>query len=192
MEYNDFELVSLAKEHNEEANKIIYDKYKPIIVKKSNSLYSLVNHHGIEINDLVQEGYIGLDNAINHFNEDDNVTFYTFAMLCIERQMFSFIRKFSNKKHKLLNDAIGIDEGTDYLFKDKIDIEKDIIIQDYYKSTIDKVYNELSKFEKSVFDYKLKGYTLSEIAKTLNKDVKVIYNTIDRIKNKIKLLMQDE
>ena len=192
MEYNDFELVSLAKEHNEEATKIIYDKYRPIIVKKSNSLYSLVNHHGVEINDLIQEGLIGLGNAINNFSEDDNVTFYTFAMLCIERSIFTYIRSLSNNKHKLLNEALQIDEGTDYLFKDSINIENDLITQDYYKNTIDKVYNGLSKFEKSVFYYKLRGYTISEISKTLNRDSKVIYNTLDRIKNKIKVMLQDE
>ena len=32
MEYNDYELVSLAKEKNEEAINILYNKYKPIII----------------------------------------------------------------------------------------------------------------------------------------------------------------
>jgi len=35
MEHNDYELVSLAQEGNEDAINIIYQKYRPIIIKKS-------------------------------------------------------------------------------------------------------------------------------------------------------------
>ena len=49
MQYNDHELVSLAKEGNEDAVNIIYQKYKPLIVSKSKDAILRANHHGIEI-----------------------------------------------------------------------------------------------------------------------------------------------
>ena len=55
MEYNDYELVALAKEGNEDAVNLIYQKYKPIIVKKSENMIVRANHHGIEISDIMQE-----------------------------------------------------------------------------------------------------------------------------------------
>ena len=61
MENNDYELVSLAQENNEEAIKILYQKYKPIIIKKSEHAILYLSHHGIEINDIMQEGFIALD-----------------------------------------------------------------------------------------------------------------------------------
>ena len=192
MEYNDFELVSLARDKNEEAIKIIYDKYKPIIISKSKDLYGIVNHHGVELNDLIQEGYIGLDNAINGFSESDNVTFYTFANVCIERQIISFIRKVSGNKNKLLNDAINIDNSMEHLFKDELDIEKLFISYEDYDETIILLKKNLSSFEKTIFEYKMDGYSNSEIANMTNKDIKVIYNTVNRIKNKLKNIIQDK
>ena len=84
MNFNDFELINMAQEGNEDAVNLIYEKYKPIIVKKSREAYRLVSHHGIEINDIVQEAYMALDEAIKNFKQTEDVKFYTFAMLCIE------------------------------------------------------------------------------------------------------------
>lgn len=102
MEYNDFELVSLIRENNEEAREILYNKYKPIIVKKSTDQIYKLGSYGMEINDLIQEGYIGLDNAINCFNEKENTSFYTFALLCIDRQIITYIKKNTNNKAMIL------------------------------------------------------------------------------------------
>lgn len=192
MEYNDFELISLAREHNEEATNILYEKYKPIILRKANDLYGRVSRYGIELNDLVQEGYIGLDNAINSYNESDNTSFYTFASLCVERQIMTFIRMLTTKKHKLLNEAIILDDNMQYLFRDSVDIEKDFIKGENYKDIIEKLRDSLSESERIVFDYKMDGYSMSEIAKKTDKDSKVIYNTLDRIKIKFKNLIQDK
>ena len=111
MEYNDFELVSLIRENNEEAREILYNKYKPIIVKESTDQIYKLGSYGMEINDLIQEGYIGLDNAINCFNEKENTSFYTFALLCIDRQIITYIKKNTNNKAMILNDAINLDDG---------------------------------------------------------------------------------
>ncbi len=192
MEYNDFELISLARDKHEEAIKIIYDKYRPIIISKAKDLYGIVNHHGVELNDLIQEGYIGLDNAINGFSESDNVTFYTFANVCIERQILAFVRRTSGNKNKLLNDAINIDNNMEHLFRDDLDIEKLFISYEDYDETILELNKNLSSFEKKIFEYKMDGYSNNEIAKITNKDMKVIYNTVNRIKNKLKNIIQDK
>ena len=70
MEYNDYEAVSLAQEGNEDAISLLYQKYKPIIIKKSKNAIMYAPHHGIEISDIMQEAYIGLDEAIRNYNPD--------------------------------------------------------------------------------------------------------------------------
>ena len=72
-DYNDYELVYLAQEQNEDAIEIIYQKYKPIIYKKCNKYIKVL--HGIELCDLVQECYLILDYAIKNFNQNNNNTF---------------------------------------------------------------------------------------------------------------------
>lgn len=192
MEYNDFELVSLIRENNEEAREILYNKYKPIIVKKStDQIYKLCSY-GMEINDLIQEGYIGLDNAINCFNEKENTSFYTFALLCIDRQIITYIKKNTNNKTMVLNDAINLDDGKEYLFRDNTDIEGSFINKEDAKEFINLICDSLSDIEKKVFSLKLEGYDIGEIANLLNKDTKVIYNTLHRIKYKIKLIMNKD
>ncbi len=192
MEYNDFELVSLIRENNEEAREILYNKYKPIIVKKSTDQIYKFGSYGMEINDLIQEGYIGLDNAINCFNEKENTSFYTFALLCIDRQIITYIKKNTNNKAMILNDAINLDDGKEYLFRDNTDIEGSFINKEDAKEFINLICDSLSDIEKKVFSLKLEGYDIGEIANLLNKDTKVIYNTLHRIKYKIKLIMNKD
>ena len=192
MEYNDFELVSLIRESNEEAREILYNKYKPIIVKKSTDQIYKLGSYGMEINDLIQEGYIGLDNAINCFNEKENTSFYTFALLCIDRQIITYIKKNTNNKDIVLNDAINLDDGKEYLFRDNTDIEGSFINKEDVKEFINLICDSLSDIEKKVFSLKLEGYDIGEIANLLNKDTKVIYNTLHRIKYKIKLIMNKD
>lgn len=192
MEYNDFELVSLIRENNEEAREILYNKYKPIIVKKSTDQIYKLGSYGMEINDLIQEGYIGLDNAINCFNEKENTSFYTFALLCIDRQIITCIKKNTNNKAMVLNDAINLDDGKEYLFRDNTDIEGSFINKEDAKEFINLICDSLSDIEKKVFSLKLEGYDIGEIANLLNKDTKVIYNTLHRIKYKIKIIMNKD
>ena len=181
MEYNDYELISLAKEGNEDAINIIYQKYKPIIVSKSKEAIVRASHHGIEISDIMQEGYIGLDEAINDFSETDNASFYTFAVLCINRQIINYLRKTTGGKDKILNEAVAIDEYVEKSLKDDFDAEFSLIFKEYEKKIIKQIEISLTDFEKEVFKLRIDGYNFDEIANTLNKDIKSIYNTFHRI-----------
>lgn len=185
MHYNDYELVSLAKEGNEEANYLLYQKYKPIVVSKSKDAILSANHHGIEINDIMQEGFIGLDEAIKCFNEGDNTTFYTFATLCINRKIINYLRKCTRGKNKILNEAISIDESVEKNFKDDFDVETNFISKDMMNDIVE----ILTDFEYNVLKLKLEGYSYDEISKYLNKNIKAIYNTFQRIKEKVKTLI---
>lgn len=185
-EYNDYELVFLAQEGNEDAINIIYKKYKPIIVKKSKlAIYSTKNS-GSEINDVMQEAYLGLEEAIKNFSQNDEATFYTFANLCIDRKISNYIRKMANKKNILLNEAIFIDENMENYLKDTTDIENNLIRKVMKEEIINKIYDKFTTLEKDVYNLLVDGYSLAEISNKLDKDIKSIYNTIDRIKQKVK------
>ena len=186
MDKNDFELVYLAQEGNEDAINSLYQKYKPIIVKKSKNAIMYATHHGIDINDIMQEAYIGLDEAIRNFSQNEKATFYTFALLCIDRKISNYLRKTTGSKGKILNDAITIDDTLEKVLGDGYDVEYSLIDKDVDNELINTVKNFLTDFERRVFDLKIKDYSFEEIAKILNKDVKSIYNTFQRIKSKIK------
>ena len=188
--YNDYELVSLAQEGNEDAINIIYQKYKPIIVKKSKNAIFGATHHGIDINDIMQEGYIGLDEAIKGFSQDQDATFYTFAMLCINRKIVNYLRKMTCNKDRILNDAVNLDDSLERIISDNSNIEDSFFAKDDEISIIDEIKKVLTDFELNVFELKIDGYNFDEIANILNKDVKSIYNTFHRIKIKIKKIIK--
>lgn len=188
MDYNDYELICLAREGNEDAINIIYQKYKPIIVSKSKHSIVLASHHGIEISDIMQEGYIGLEEAIKSFSESDNTSFYTFAVLCINRQIINYLRKLNCTKDKVLNDAVVIDETLEKSIKDTSDTEFSFISSEIMED----IENNLTEFERDVFKYRVEGYSFEEIANILNRDIKSIYNTFHRLKGKVKKIIEDD
>ncbi len=192
MEHNDYELVYLAQNGNEDAINIIYNKYKPVIIKKSKNAILLATHHGIDINDIMQEGYIGLDEAIKSFSQNTNASFYTFAILCIDRQILTYLRKITRGKNKTLNDAIALDEVLEKTIDDGTNLEMNYIYKVTDSEIIQKLKEKLTDFEKKVFDLRVNGYGFDEIAKILNKDLKSIYNTFQRIKIKFKKIKEND
>ena len=129
-EFNDEELLSYIHDNNEEAYNIMYKKYEPLIVSLATRLIKTVHNAGLEVSDLVQEGRIGLTDAIKNFNEHKEASFYTYAKMCIERKILSCIVGTKRLKHKILNESISMDFKYDdeehsmleYLFEDKVSI----------------------------------------------------------------------
>ena len=78
------------------------------------------------------------------------------------------------------------------VIKDNTDIEKAFLLRDYEEKIIEKIRKELTEFELKVFELKIRGYDFLEIANSLNKDVKSIYNTFHRIKIKIKKVFEED
>ena len=194
MEYNDYELVALAHEHNEDAINKLYEKYKPLIHSKSREVYKYVSNKGIELSDVIQEAMIGFEEAIRDFNQNDNAIFYTFASICVDRQLKSMMLKFSRDKHKILNEAISFDNDQDninilnFIYDDNDNPENEIISKEDNQEILKTIQNKLTTFELDVFNLRIKGYSNSDIASLLNKDVKSIDNTLQRIKAKIRKL----
>lgn len=191
MEYNEYELVSLAQEGNEDAINLLYKRYQPIIVSKSRQALNYMKNSGIDINDIMQEGYIGFEEAINSFNQDNNTSFYTFANICIDREIYNYSRLSNAVKSRPLNDAINIDDDFGKNLKDDINIEDNIVNDNFKESRIQKIDKYLTKFEREVFNLILKGFSFGEIAKACNKDLKSIYNTFNRIKLKAQKIDYD-
>ena len=188
MEYNDYELVSLAQENNEIAINILHEKYKELINSKSRKVFNYLKNRGLELSDVIQEATIGFEEAINAYNQDDNALFYTFAKLCIERQLKSLIIKQNRDKHKILNEAITIDNDEDSnlhnVLSDEITPETKLFNKEETTDIYNKIKDSLTEHEDCVFELKIQGFNYKEISDILDIDIKDIYNTISRIRAK--------
>ena len=82
----------------------IMNKYKYLVRSKAQSMYIL----GADTEDLIQEGMIGLFKAVRDYDCGRDASFYTFAELCISRQMYTAVQASQRKKHAPLNTYISL------------------------------------------------------------------------------------
>ena len=149
--------------------------------------------------DLYQEGVIGLLEACKNYKGESlfEPKFDAFAKKCIHRQIIDSIRHANTLKNKALNEAKTIyvvnDNGDEMqtldIYPDRTTVNDplEIILEKEKTKEQMGICNEaLSDFEKQVLYLRLNGDTQSQIAKQLNRDVKSIDNTIQRIKGKLK------
>ena len=191
---NDYEIISYISENNEEANDIIFEKYKPLIVDRSKKLFVYCKNYGVEINDLIQEGMLGLNDAITTFNDTKDTCFYTYALRCINSRIISFIVKSGRLKNKILNDSIFLelnkqDESNGFgknIADNSYNPEEILIKEENKQEILDIIDKNLTEFEKQVINLKINGFKYKEIADMLGKDIKYIDNCIQKSKAKIK------
>lgn len=191
-DFNDFELLDYIYGQNEDANEILLYKYRPLIVSIAKKYQP--KDGTFDLNDLVQEGMLALNSAITNYNDSKNANFGTFAKLCIERRIANYIRSFRRDKNKVLSEAISYDleedNSMDKFLADR-SLEPLTVVTNLEddKLLVEQINKDLTKLEQEVFQLKLKGYDYKEIAKRLNKSPKAVDNTIQRIKVKIKNIL---
>ena len=91
---DDNKLIALCRQKNEEAYSALVGRYL-FAVRFRASCYV---GSDIDLEALVQEGLIGLINAVKNYSEDFDTSFATFAHLCIDRNIISAVRKSLAKK----------------------------------------------------------------------------------------------
>lgn len=192
--YNDYELLNYISEKNEEANTILFKKYEPLIAAKARKILPYVSYAGIELNDIIQEGMLGLSNAIEHFKESKETLFYTYAKTCIERKMIDLIISTKRLKHRILNTSIPLEisdeegeKSLEYLYVDESMTPENVLLSEEYKKEVYQKADEvLTPLERQVFELKIHGFDYKEIAQILDTNPKKIDNALQRIKNKLR------
>ncbi len=193
-ELNDNELIYLCAENNEDAVTLLINKYKNVILGILKEYLKEYNIVGIEVADLYQEGLIGLMHAINHFDKEKDILFYTYASACIRTSIISAIRQTFRQKNRILNNSYSLDkvfddtENTLYeILKDETnDPNKKLISEESEKELLNEIKSKLSPTELTVFELKLKGLKNGEISDLIDKDKKYVENTLFRITKKYK------
>ena len=187
----DEEIVSLA-EKDRSAEEFLLNKYKNL-VKSRAKMYFLA---GGDNDDLMQEGMIGLFKAIHDYNSDKQASFYSFAELCVKRQIFTAIKTAARQKHQPLNTYISLnkpvyEDVTERTLvetlaeRESVDPEKLYIMHEKLKDIEKEIDEKLSDLEKRVLILHLQGMSYQEISEIINKPTKSIDNALQRIKKKL-------
>ena len=190
--YTDEELIEMFRMGDMEIQDYLMKKYKPLVRKKTNAMYLI----GGETEDLIQEGMIGLFKAIRDYNIEKESSFFSFAELCISRQLYSVLEASNRKKHIPLNYYISIshseDEDNQYLEQmmtaKTASPEQIWIEQERKQEFFHRLEEKLSPMEKQVLYLYLEGESYTQIAEMMEKSPKSIDNSLQRIRGKVKEL----
>ncbi len=203
-DYTDEELIQRLRDGEEQIMEFLLEKYKHLVKSKATSMYIL----GGDTQDLIQEGMIGLFKAIRDYDSGRDASFYTFAQLCVSRNIYSAVQRSGRKKHQPLNHYISIygsdrgkegEAGMDTAFNGLSELmaageganpEEILIGQENIEGLYKYIEEELSAFETQVLELHVTGMGYVEIAKVLGRDEKSTDNALQRIRSKLKKYCQ--
>ena len=86
---------------------------------------------GVNIEDLISIGTIGLIKALGTFRADKNIKLATYASRCIENEILMHLRKIANQKAEVsFDEPLGADwDGNELLLSDILGTEEDIVMK---------------------------------------------------------------
>jgi RNA polymerase sporulation-specific sigma factor len=113
---------------------------------------------GINVEDLISIGTIGLIKAINTFCAEKNIKLATYASRCIENEILMFLRRNTRIKSEVsIDEPLNIDwEGNELLLSDILGTDVDVIYknieEEVDKSLLNKAMEKLTKREKKIIE----------------------------------------
>jgi len=188
----DEQLILELRQGNSEIMDFLMVKYKAMVRKKARTMYLL----GGENEDLIQEGMIGLIQAVRDYEPSRGNSFSGFAKMCVARQMYTAIEASNRKKHLPLNSYISLygEEAENEERKppliDTIGSQEDNDPETLYfgkentEAFMKELKSQLSTLEKQVLHLHLQGIAYRRIAEALDKSPKAIDNALHRCKTK--------
>lgn len=154
---------------------------------------------GVNLEDLISIGSIGLIKAINTYRRDKNIKLATYSSRCIENEILMHIRKIANQKTEVsLDEPINMDyDGNELLLADILGTEEDMILRpledDVDLCVLRQALFELPQREREIvlMRYGLYGYkelTQKEVAQKMG----ISQSYISRLEKRIMLRLKKE
>jgi len=187
------EIIDLAQTGLREAIEAIIDQYYPMVIKISSKYYGNWAEH----EDIVQNGLVGLLKAVFYYKKDKS-SFTSFAWRSVEAEIKSFLTYLNRMKNKVLTNAVSMDslffddesEEPGYMMTvPEIQDQKtpfEVYLADSFLEDAKKILTDL---EFKVLKMRLEGYTYSDIAQELKIKWKAVDNTYQKVKKKLKPLV---
>ena len=192
--YSDEELIEKYRAGDKGIMDYLMVKYKNLVLGKTRSLFIL----GGDTEDLIQEGMIGLFQAVNDYDFGRDASFYTFADLCVTRKVYSAVKASNEKKHSFLNNYISIFENQSENENNAVRLIEQLpgnedqnpekrALTNELREALEKAFHEdLTEMERECFGLYLTGMKSGEAARIMGMSAKETDNAIQRAKKKLK------
>ena len=180
--------VMMAMEDDEDArNKLIEHNLRLVVF-----LAKKYENTGVDLEDLVSIGTIGLIKGVNTYKLDKNIKLATYASRCIDNEILMFLRKNKRRKGEIsFEDSLSYDaEGNELHLEDILGTENDIVTKGIEESDDKKILQEeiskLNERDKKIMTLRYglfnhKEMTQKDVAKVLG----ISQSYISRIEKKV-------
>lgn len=172
VQLSDEELVELCRKNDESAAAELIARFTPSIRKKAESFKGTMN------DDLAQEGFMALLDAVRRFSPERGAAFATFAHHCVVNRMINVYKRVSIDHDELTDDLEQADDAA--FIPENIVLEREGL-DELYK----KIEGALSALELSVFRLYISGVPYQVIAARLGITVKAVDNAVQRMRRKL-------
>ena len=189
------EILELLEKDKEEARRILVERNLRLVVYISKKF----ENSGVNIEDLISIGTIGLMKAINTFDVNKNIKLATYASRCIENEILMYLRRNNRTKNEVsIDEPLNTDgDGNELLLADILGSEDDCVFKNIETEADKKIIGEylenLNAREKRIMELRF-GFkcgeekTQKEVADLLG----ISQSYISRIEKKIIHKMKKE
>jgi RNA polymerase sporulation-specific sigma factor len=154
---------------------------------------------GVNLEDLISIGTIGLIKGINTYRRDKNIKLATYASRCIENEILMHIRKIANQKTEVsLDEPINMDyDGNELLLSDILGTDEDMIMrpleEDVDLCVLRQALRQLPEREREIVEMRFglagrKELTQKEVAQKMG----ISQSYISRLEKRIMLRLRKE
>ncbi len=195
--FSDEKLAEMANAGDQSAESALIERYMETARAKARLYYML----GADSEDVIQEGMVGLFQAIRHYSPERGASFRTFADLCINRRILTAVKGASRLKNSPLNNSVSFDFPIDtdsertigdlLTAGDSSDPELLLINGDIKRLIVNDEKGLFSALERSVIRGLAEGRDYRHIAEELGRTPKSIDNAIQRIRKKLSLFFEE-
>lgn len=184
LNYDDIELIELYRAGNEIAGTVLIGRYVNMI----NHRCWNININGFDTDDIKQEAYMGLFNAIRTFNIQRGVSFSAYANICIKNSIKNVLASSFTNKAVLNSSAISLDDIDEDLkpIDDNANPEAFLIEKEALDSINNKIDTALTAMEKRTLLLYLGGLNYTQISNIINLSTKSVDNALWRARKKLK------
>lgn len=191
------EELRLVLKNDEESNNVLIEHNLRLVV----FLAKKYENTGIDLEDLVSIGTIGLIKGVNTYKYDKNIKLATYASRCIDNEILMFLRKNKKRKGEIsLEESLSYDaEGNELHLEDILGTEEDLVTKNLDRE-IEKelMYKEIEKLnnrDKEIINLRYglsnnQELTQKEVAHTLGISQSYISRIEKKIINKLRILIK--
>ncbi len=144
--------IALLAQGEEDAKKVLIERNLRLVVYIARRF----ENTGINIEDLISIGTIGLIKSINTYNPEKNIKLATYASRCIENEILMFLRKITNQKTEIsFDEPLNTDwDGNELLLSVILGTDNDMVMRaiedDVDRELLRNALDKLNEREKSI------------------------------------------